>query len=86
MLIVNRRLITTQVEEARDSPKQARSNEISQSGMFRHEAEGLLSLFLAYLWDDFELVLHHLPPNNLRCRLPYKSTTPTFDPARKAQQ
>ena len=56
-LVVKRPIVTQAVAEARETLKHALSDAIAQSGLYRDEAEGRLSLFFGYFWDDFELII-----------------------------
>lgn len=60
-LIVKRHLTTPEVEKARAELLAAFDAACAQSGLTRDEAEGRLSLFVAYLWDDLEPIVRRLP-------------------------
>jgi hypothetical protein len=79
-LVVKRRLLSADVEEARDRLKLVMSDAIAQSGLFQDEAEGRLSLFLAHLWDDFEPVLNKLPVQRDASKLGLSGIIPVPQP------
>jgi len=60
-LVVKRHLTTPEVERARTELLAAFAAACAQSGLTRDEAEGKLSLFVAYLWDDLEPIVKRLP-------------------------
>ena len=60
-LVVKRHLTTPEVERARAELLAAFASACAQSGLTRDEAEGKLSLFVAYLWDDLEPIVKRLP-------------------------
>jgi hypothetical protein len=74
--VMRRRLVTPEVKESRDAFVEALSDAVRDSGLFRHEAEGRLSLFLAYLWDDLEPIVNRLPVARFTERLALE-TMPT---------
>jgi hypothetical protein len=66
-LVVRRPLVTMAVEQARAELVNAFKEACLQSGLTRDEAEGKLSLFITYLWDDLEPVVRRLPRLQLGC-------------------
>lgn len=58
---VNRRLVTPEVEEAKEALLRAITDSLAASNFTRNDAEAKVSMFLCLMWEDLAPTIRRLP-------------------------